>query len=62
MSIAHGGNDVSNAIGPFTTEYMTWRSGITMAKTPTPTWIKAVGGIGLGVGEYRNTYVTSIIV
>lgn len=25
MSISHGANDVSNAIGPFTTEYITWR-------------------------------------
>lgn len=50
MSIAHGANDVSNAIGPFTTEYMTWKSGQSMAKTDTPTWIKAVGGLGLGFG------------
>lgn len=52
MSIAHGANDVSNAIGPFTTEYMTWRAGKSMAKTSTPIWIKAVGGLGLGFGTY----------
>lgn len=50
MSIAHGANDVSNAIGPFTTEYETWSSGMALAKSDTPTWIKAVGGLGLGVG------------
>ena len=50
MSIAHGANDVSNAIGPFTTEYETWSSGVTSAETDTPTWIKAVGGLGLGIG------------
>jgi phosphate/sulfate permease len=56
MSIAHGANDVSNAIGPFTTEYMTWNSGITSAKTDTPTWIKAVGGLTLGVGFWTFGY------
>lgn len=48
MSIAHGANDVSNAIGPFTTEYETWSTGVTSAKTETPLWIKAVRGLGLG--------------
>jgi len=50
MSIAHGANDISNAIGPFTTEYETWSTGVASAKTDTPTWIKAVGGLGLGFG------------
>jgi PiT family inorganic phosphate transporter/sodium-dependent phosphate transporter len=51
MSISHGANDISNAIGPFTTEYMTWHTGVASAKTDTPIWIKAVGGLGLGVGK-----------
>ena len=50
MSVAHGANDVSNAIGPFTTEYLTWKSGVASEETGTPTWIKAVGGLGLGFG------------
>lgn len=50
MSIAHGANDVSNAIGPFTTEYLTWKTGVASEETGTPLWIKAVGGLGLGVG------------
>ena len=56
MSIAHGANDISNAIGPFTTEYETWKSGVASAKTDTPTWIKAVGGIGLGIGFWTFGY------
>ncbi|GAB7361395.1 hypothetical protein MBLNU230_g1448t1 [Neophaeotheca triangularis] len=56
MSIAHGGNDVSNAIGPFTTEYETWASGIASAETDTPIWIKAVGGIGIGIGFWTFGY------
>lgn len=50
MSIAHGANDVSNAIGPFTTEFNTWKSGVTKTESGTPIWIKAVGGLTLGVG------------
>lgn len=56
MSIAHGANDVSNAIGPFTTEYETWSTGVTSAKTDTPTWIRAVGGLGLGFGFWTFGY------
>ena len=56
MSVAHGANDVSNAIGPFTTEYETWSSGVTSAKTDTPTWIKAVGGLGLAFGFWTFGY------
>ncbi|KAL5349605.1 hypothetical protein ACLOAV_005900 [Pseudogymnoascus australis] len=56
MSISHGANDVSNAIGPFTTEYETWISGVTSTKTDTPLWIKAVGGLGLGVGFWTFGY------
>lgn len=50
MSIAHGANDVSNAIGPFTTEYVTWKNGAVVSEQDTPIWIPAVGGIGLGIG------------
>ncbi len=56
MSIAHGANDISNAIGPFTTEYETWSTGVTSAKTDTPLWIKAVGGLGLGFGFWTFGY------
>ena len=56
MSVAHGANDISNAIGPFTTEYETWSTGVTSAKTDTPIWIKAVGGLGLGVGFWTFGY------
>ncbi len=56
MSIAHGANDISNAIGPFTTEYETWSTGVTSDKTDTPLWIKAVGGLGLGFGFWTFGY------
>jgi phosphate/sulfate permease len=56
MSIAHGSNDVSNAIGPFTTEYLTWKSGVSSATVDTPLWIRAVGGLGLGIGFLTYGY------
>lgn len=60
MSVAHGANDVSNAIGPFTTEYVTWRnSGVISARQDTPIWIPAVGGIGIAIGFW--TYGFRII-
>jgi hypothetical protein len=56
MSVAHGSNDVSNAIGPFTTEWLTWRSGKSSATVETPTWIRAVGGLGLAIGFWTYGY------
>jgi phosphate/sulfate permease len=56
MSISQGANDVSNAIGPFTTEYETWISGVASSETDTPTWIKAIGGLGLGFGFWTFGY------
>ncbi|KAI9794381.1 MAG: hypothetical protein M1816_005450 [Peltula sp. TS41687] len=56
MSLAHGSNDVSNAIGPFTTEYLTWRSGRSSATVDTPTWIRVVGGLLLSIGFWTYGY------
>lgn len=56
MSIAHGANDISNAIGPFTTEYIVWKTGVVSKKSDTPDWIKAVGGLTLGVGFWTFGY------
>jgi PiT family inorganic phosphate transporter/sodium-dependent phosphate transporter len=47
MSISHGADDISNAIGPFSTEYTTWHTGVASAKADTPIWIKAAGGLEL---------------
>lgn len=56
MSVAHGSNDVSNAIGPWTTEYLTWKSGVSSAEVETPVWIRAVGGLLLSVGFWTYGY------
>jgi solute carrier family 20 (sodium-dependent phosphate transporter) len=61
MSVAHGANDVSNAIGPFTTEYITWKTGLVLEESGTPIWIKAVGGLGLGIGFWTFGYVHLVV-
>lgn len=60
MSIAHGANDVSNAIGPFTTEYLVWKTGVASEETGTPIWIKIVGGLGLGFGFWTFGCASSL--
>lgn len=50
MSIAHGSNDVANAVGPWAAVYETFRTGKTDAEAPTPIWFLVVAGILLGLG------------
>lgn len=56
MSIAHGSNDVSNAVGPWVASYQTYRSGKVDSKAPTPVWILAVAGLLLGIGFWFYGY------
>ena len=54
-SFAHGANDVSNAIGPWTVIYQVWSTGDAQAsKAPVPIWILVVGAlmIVLGLATY----------
>ncbi|TEA13270.1 Phosphate-repressible phosphate permease pho-4 [Colletotrichum sidae] len=50
MSIAHGSNDVANAVGPFIAAYDTWKTGEVREKGESPIWILIVAGILLGLG------------
>lgn len=50
MSIAHGSNDVANAVGPFSAEYAVWSTSTVTKNADTPVWILAVAGLTLGVG------------
>jgi sodium-dependent phosphate transporter len=50
MSIAHGSNDVANAVGPWVAAYETWRAGSVESKTDTPIFILVVAGFLLGAG------------
>lgn len=49
-SFAHGGNDVSNAIGPLIALFMIYQEGSVLQKSETPLAILVYGGIGISVG------------
>ncbi|CAD5119386.1 DgyrCDS8000 [Dimorphilus gyrociliatus] len=49
-SFAHGGNDVSNAIGPLVSLWLVGTQGKVFEKAPTPIWILFYGGFGISIG------------
>lgn len=56
MSIAHGSNDVANAVGPWAAAYQTYRVGAVNTKAPTPVWFLVVAGFLLGAGFWFYGY------
>ncbi|XP_045406023.1 sodium-dependent phosphate transporter 1 [Lemur catta] len=49
-SFAHGGNDVSNAIGPLVALYLVYYTGDVSSKVATPIWLLLYGGVGICMG------------
>jgi len=49
-AFAHGGNDVSNAIGPLVSLWLIGTTGMVSSKAMTPMWILMYGGIGISLG------------
>ncbi|XP_064226099.1 sodium-dependent phosphate transporter 2 isoform X2 [Aotus nancymaae] len=49
-SFAHGGNDVSNAIGPLVALWLIYRQGGVMQEAATPVWLLFYGGVGICTG------------
>ncbi|CAB3984068.1 sodium-dependent phosphate transporter 2-like [Paramuricea clavata] len=49
-SFAHGSNDVSNAVGPLVSLWLTYRDGVVNSNSNTPIWILFYGGVGISVG------------
>ncbi|RXN18414.1 sodium-dependent phosphate transporter 2-like isoform X1 [Labeo rohita] len=49
-SFAHGGNDVSNAIGPLVALWMIYDQGGVMQDAATPVWLLFYGGLGICAG------------
>jgi PiT family inorganic phosphate transporter len=56
MSIAHGSNDVANAVGPWAAVYQTYQSGVVDTEADTPIWFLAVAGLLLGLGFWFFGY------
>ncbi|KAH7084760.1 phosphate transporter [Paraphoma chrysanthemicola] len=56
MSIAHGSNDVANAVGPWVASYNTYTSGEVTSKADTPIWILVTAGLLLGLGFWFYGY------
>jgi len=50
MSIAHGSNDVANAVGPLSASYATYQSGEVDTTSGTPIWMLVIAGFLLGAG------------
>jgi phosphate/sulfate permease len=50
MSIAHGSNDVANAVGPWAASYQTYLAGAVATRSPTPVWFLVIAGFLLGAG------------
>ncbi|KAJ6637419.1 Sodium-dependent phosphate transporter 1 [Pseudolycoriella hygida] len=49
-AFAHGGNDVSNSIGPLITIWMVYTEGSAMQKSESPIYLLFYGGIGMVIG------------
>ncbi len=50
VSVAHGSNDVANAIGPLAAIYAVWKYGEVATQTPVPKMLLVLGGIGISIG------------
>lgn len=56
MSIAHGSNDVANAVGPWSAVYQTYQDGVVNTQSDTPVWFLVIAGFLLGAGFWFYGY------
>lgn len=52
VALAHGANDVSNAIGPVLVIWLIAKEGVMRADASVPIWILVLGGIGIAAGTF----------
>lgn len=50
MAFAHGSNDVANGVGPLAAVVSTVTTGEVAQDSPLPTWVLALGGVGIVLG------------
>ena len=50
VALAHGSNDVANAIGPLAAVYVVVKTGVVSGKVMFPRWLLALGGLGIALG------------
>ncbi|WP_319407694.1 inorganic phosphate transporter [uncultured Desulfosarcina sp.] len=62
ISLAHGANDVANAIGPLAVIYFLVQTGTVGAQVPVPIFLLLFGGVGiaLGIGMAGKRVMTTI--
>ena len=56
FSIAHGANDVANAIAPFATVWMVYSTGAVSSKAEVPIWLLVYGGLAIDIGLLSMRY------
>ncbi len=56
VALAHGSNDVANAVGPIAAAYAVITMGISGMKVPVPRWVLVLGGLGIAVGIFMYGY------
>ena len=56
VAFAHGANDVANAIGPIAGIIQTYKTGMISLKTEVPTYLLALGGLGISLGIFLYGY------
>jgi sodium-dependent phosphate transporter len=55
-SVAHGANDVSNAMGPLSAIYQIWQANTTAEDSDVPIWILVFGGAAISIGLWTYGY------